>query len=387
MIRSWMVYGALLVVSTGLSWMHFTEEKVKAEKEGVALVDETKDALQTIEYHSPDADVVYEMRGEGENRWAWVTVTDHKQKKSLKEGEPPPPVEIKLTEFKAGTAGDKMADGFAPLFAMRELVGVTDDKITSFGLNAPDTTVVVKAGGRTATLELGGETYGAKDRYIRHRESSKYYVVDDELFKPLKFANTRLPERSLFSYKTEEIDVVTLSKGGQTVKWSQHNKEDRAADWWERLPTPGTSEVGKKDETFTNWLEKAMKLKSQSYVQAADKPAELTPSFDLSFEVTGKPAQTVHVYTAEDDWYADGDYTHGLVKLTKSVVQDAAEEVTDILEGREPPPKEKKAPPKLEPDESGDADGPPGGPARLMPPGGPPGRPPLPIPGMTPKPQ
>ncbi len=376
MIRPWMVYGVVLALGLGASWRHYTAGEEAAEKEGIVLVDATRDDVTKIIYAAPELEVAYELSKDATGAWGWVTVTDKKQKRA-KEGETPPPIEAKITAFKAGSAGNKVVEGLAPLYAMRELVGVDDSKIESFGLTNPDTTLTILTTGRTATLELGGETYGAKDRYVRHRESSKYYVVDDELFKPLKFAATRLPERGLTSFAIEALDSVTLGKGGKMVEWKQHNKEDRNADWWERIAAAGSGEVDKKDETFANWLEKAMKVKSQSYVQEAERPADLQPSFDLTYRVQGKPDETIRFQTSGEDWYAASEFTHGLVKLTRSAARDAGDEVDDILEGREPPPDEKKPPAMAPP-------GAPGGDASEA--GGPPPRPPMPgmSPGMPP---
>lgn len=367
MIRPWMIFGGVLVLSLGASWMRLTGDEITEEKDGVVLLAEKPDALTSVAYTSADLDVLVEMRADTLGRYGWVTVTDHKQKKA-KEGEAPPPVETKITTFKAGSAADKLFDLVAPMRAMRELTGVDEQKLGTFGLKDSVSSLAVTGGGTTATLDLGGETYGAKDLYARHRETTRYYVVDDELIKPLKFAATRLPERNLFGAAIETIDRVSLGQGGKTVVWTQHNKEDRNADWWERMPTPGTDEVGKKDETFANWLEKGLKLKSQSYVQTADVPATTAPVFALTFSITGKPDETLHVTRLEDSWYASSDFTRGLVKLTKSTVEDTADEVDDIIDGREPPPKEKKTLP--EPGEGPPIGGPPG-----MPPG-PPGMPP-----------
>jgi len=375
MIRPWMIYGGVLVLGLGLSWYHYTTDDGKEEKLGVALLDGKRDDLKDVTYTSPDLDVKVEMRKDAVGTYAWVTATEHKQKKA-KEGEPVPPVETKVTAFKAGSAGDKLFDGLAPLMAMRELANVDDTKIDTFGLKAPTTSLGVTLGGRTATLDLGGETYGAKDLYAFQRETSKYFVVDDELVKPLKFATTRLPERAVFSYKPEEVTHVVLAKDGKQVEWLQHNKEDRNADWWERLPAPGSTDVGKKDETFANWLEKAQKIKSQNYVQKGEEPATTEPQFDLTFTAPGKADETLHVSKSGDDWYAQGDFTRGLVKLTRSVVEDPADEVVDILEGREPPAKEKSPPTPGE----GAEGGPPA--SLLAPPSGPPGMPSGMPPGM-----
>ena len=45
MIRSWMVYGAILALSLGATWMRFTAEETKVDKAGVPIVDEPVSAL------------------------------------------------------------------------------------------------------------------------------------------------------------------------------------------------------------------------------------------------------------------------------------------------------------------------------------------------------
>jgi hypothetical protein len=127
--------------------------------------------------------------------------------------------------------------------------------------------------------------------------------------------------------------------------------------------------VGKKDETFANWLEKALKVKSASYVQAGEEPASTEAVFELALSAQGKPTETLQVLKSEDDWYARSDFSRGLVKLNRSLVEDPADEVDDIIAGREPPPSEKPAPTQLE--EGAEGGPPPGLPG--MPPGMPPG--------------
>ncbi len=339
MNRSIAVYAFLLAIGSVASYQRYTDDS-GPEKEGVILVDGKREDLKKIVYSSPDIDVTYETREDGAGKYGWVTVVDHKHKKALKEGDPEPPVETKTTVFKAGTAADKVVDTFAPLAAMREIAAVDDAKLTSFGLKAPDTSVTVTLGARTTTLDLGGETYGTKDRYARDRGTNKLYIIDDEAFKPLKFAGTRLPERNVFTPKAEQIETISLGAGATTVSWTHKNKDDTAAAFWER----DGGEAGKKDETFSNWFDKAFKIKSQTYVQPDDRPTDLTPVFDLTVTASGKPSETLRIQKSGDDYYAQSEFTRGLVKLTKGPTDDAAGEVLDILEGRTPPPKEKKAP-------------------------------------------
>lgn len=327
MNRSILAYAGILALTMGVSWMRYTDDAA-APKEGVVLVDAKPAELEKVVYDAPELDVSFEMRTDDFGRYGWATVAEQKKKKV--DGQEVS--ETKTTIFKAGTAADKLIESLAPLMAVRGLDNVDDATIATFGLTTPDTTVSITSHGKTTVLELGGETYGTKDRYVRNRETGRVYVVDDEPFKTLKFAVTRLPERSLMAAKVEEIDSLTLGEGGTSVEWAQKNKDDRKAAYWERAGASG------KDETFSNWLDKALKIKSTSYVQDADLPAELVPQFDLTVRAPGKPAETVAFSLGGEDWYAKSESTRGLVKLTRGPTKDIAEEVSDILEGKTPPP-------------------------------------------------
>jgi hypothetical protein len=327
MSRSILIYGAILVAAMGASWVHYTDDSAKP-KEGTVLIDAKATELEKIVYHTADLDVTFEIRNDAFGKFPWTTVVEQKKKKV--DGNET--TETKTTRFKAGSAADKLIEGFTPLMAVRELDKVDDATAKAFGLATPDTTVTVSVGGHTTTLDLGGETYGTKDRYVRNRETGRVYVVDDEPFKTLKFASTRLPERSLIAEKTEEIDSFTLQEGASSVQWAHKNKADTQAAYWERAGGSG------KDETFANWLDKLMKLKSTSYLQDGEAPTDLQSKFDVIVREDGKPTETLHISESGEDWYATSDSTRGLVKLTKGPAKDVAEDVSDILEGKTPPP-------------------------------------------------
>ncbi|MFN7142421.1 MAG: DUF4340 domain-containing protein, partial [Myxococcota bacterium] len=243
MSKSVFVYAGLLVLTLGAAWARYTGEE-EVEKEGVALIDAKTTELEKVVYTTPELTVTFEMRTDDFGRYGWATVEDRK-KKAAKEGEAEPaPVEPKITSFKTGSAADKVVEAFAPMYALRQLDAVTDEQLTAFGLKEPETTVAVTAGGRTLTFDLGGETYGTKDRYARNQADGKLYVLDDEPFKTLKFAATRLPERALVAAKLETMNGASLGVGGTTATWAQKNRDDKAAAYWERDGATG------KDESF-----------------------------------------------------------------------------------------------------------------------------------------
>lgn len=405
-MRSVALFGGILLVTMGLSWHEYTKDEEKP-RVGTVLFDGKKTDLQKAVYTSPDLTVEYEVRTDGLGSYGWVTVTEVKKKKVPnpdKPGESTETSETKITKFKAGSAAEKLVDGLAPLMAVRSLDDVPADKIESFGLTAPDTRLAVTLDGTERSLDLGGETYGTKDRYVKDSASGHIYVVDDEVFKSLKFASTRLPERSLTDLKPEEITGVSLGQGASTVAWIHKNKDDKAAAYWSRegggapvipeatpapaadgtpadpaAPADAAPVVSDKDVTFANWVDAALKLKSTAYVQDGAEPATLVPAFDLTLRADGKPEQTIHVLRDGDDWYARGEFVRGLVKLSKGPAEDSFSDVDDIIEGRVPPAKVKpqKPPPALTKPPASDkppAGGPPGSPGMkpMRPPGAPP---------------
>lgn len=370
MSRSVLIYATLLLLSSGASWLHYTREQGAAPKEGVVLLDLKRDALQQIVYASPDLTVTFEIRKDDLGTYGWVTINEKRKKKV--DGQET--VEEVTTRFKAGATGDKLIEGWAPLMALREL-GRVEDKIETFGLSKPDTTLTVQSSGRTSVLDLGGETYGTKDRYVRDQATGVVFVLDDEVIKNFKLAKSKLRDNLVTSPKKEEITAFEVTRAGATIAWEQRNIEDRAAAFWTRKGGDGS-----KDETFSNWLDKLLKIRSTDYVQPGAEPADLQPALTLRITPVGKPAETVEILTSGEDWYARGSYLRGLVKLNKTTSVDAVGEIDDVIEGKAPAEKPKEAGPAT----PGEPPLSPGGPPHGMP-GMPPGMSPGPTrPGLPP---
>ena len=323
MSRSVYVFGGLLALSLGAAWARYTSDEA-APKEGVLLVEGKKEQLDRIIYDGPETDVTYELRKDDFGAYAWVTVVETKKKGDAEE--------TKTSRFKAGKDGEKLVEGLAPMMALRELKDVDSTKLAQFGLESPTTTLTLSVAGRETTLALGGETYGSKDIYVQDTATKRIFVIDDELVKPLRFANTRLPDRALSSAKIEDITGVTLSKDAASVVWSQENRDDRGAAYWKRDGT----DAGK-DETFGNWYDKFSKVKSVNYVQDGEAPADLVNAFAVTLRAESGSAETVQFLTGGEEWYARSEGTRGLVKLPRGSAKDAADDVQDVLDGKAPP--------------------------------------------------
>lgn len=367
MNKSILAYATILVLSLGASWVQYTSDQAAVPKEGIVLADVKKDDLQQLSYSSPDLKVLIEIRKDDLGSYSWVTLTETKKKKGADGVETSEEI---VTRFKGGEDATKLIEKWAPVMAMREL-GRAEDKIESFGLKGATSTVMVTGVGKTWTLELGGDTYGLKDRYVRDQGTGLVYVVDDQAIKPFT-SKTKLRDTAIFSAKKTEIESVKVGRGAATVTWEQKNIVDTAAAFWARQ---GGS--GDKDETFSNWLDKLLKLRSQEYVQA-EEPADLVPVMDLVIKPVDHPAESLQLLRSGDDWYARGSWVRGLVKLNKTATADVESEVDDVIEGKAPAA---PAAPEAPAAPAGTPDAPPAAPP-AAPAGGPPSPP---MPGAPPR--
>lgn len=357
------VYAILLVLGLGLSWNRYTSDETQA-REGIVLLDVKKDELQKLVYGSPDLTVNVEIRKDDLGSYPWIVITEVKKKRTP-DGETR---EEKTLRFRGGADAEKLLEKWQPLMAMRQLDQVTDEQQLTFGLKEIDTTIQLAWGGKSTTLDLGGETYGTKDRYVRDQSTGQIFVVSKDAIQNLKFARTKLKENRLTALEEAKITSISLAKGSQTASWSQKNIDDRAAAYWER-------DGATKDASFDNWLDKALKLKSTDYVQPDEEPKELVTLFEMTLRSADGKTETLQFLQSGEDWYARSSFTRALVKVNKASIKEVDDEVLDVIEGKAAPPPsgpDAAATPPTPPTPPGLPSAPPGGSeAPLTPPGKP----------------
>jgi hypothetical protein len=373
-----------LVVALTAAYLTWTKDPEEVSAEAVAIWDTREGEVTRLAYHTDKIDVVVDRRTDAAGDYFWVdsTETKIKPKKHKKdphgdhegpedesakgdkakgdkakgdkakgdkakgdkaksdgaeaeeaepvdapeEPEEPDEQEIVHESFLASVAAEDLWKAVAPLLAMRELEAPSDPSV--FGLDAPRGKLTVTRGSGPIELELGGETYGAKDRYVRF--GGKVFLVDDAKLKPLESAGSKLMERALFPSEQKEIErlEVTLPAGGGVV-WTQVNKDDAAKAAWARKETPGVA-----DDVGATWITKLLGLKLQAYVapDAADAPTSLEPMFTYGV-VEGEATWEVQVLrTTSEPWsyYAKSEYNRSLVKLQESTARNVVDDLDTL---------------------------------------------------------
>lgn len=356
-MRQVIVLGGLLGVALIGSYLTWTADETRElSADEVLVYNASPDDVSNVAWKSEKIDVELRPGSDDNGEYVMVHVTERREKVEPKPMKPPeaddhdhgedgddhgedgedtedgddaeeapPEVETIVTYFKGNDAADELLASLAPLIAMRALpVEAGADKAT-YGLDEPTATLEVHRSAGQVTLEIGGETFGAKDKYVGY--DGKVFLVDDQTLRPLQYAKTRLLERNLQPLRENDIESVTVTRDGQTATFTHVNRDDRAKAFWAASDAPDTEH-----EVAGTWLGKAFKMRAREYVEPADLP-ELTPVF--TYAVTGDGhTWTVEVSQSAADekvWYAKADFLRASVELTASLASDAAADVDSLF--------------------------------------------------------
>ena len=363
MIRSVAIYGGLLAITLGVAWQRWTAEPEPDLEGKIVLLQGDAEDIEKIVWKTDDSESLIEQRSDEKGTYLWVDHTKWKEVKKptpeeapeeapegedapaedapaedAPEGEEAPaeePVEeevervAEVLAFKAGEKGDELMANLSPMMAIRRLEGVDAEKLETIGLAEPTGQMIVVRKGRTATLDVGGEAFGTRDIYLRDTEDGTIYLVDDEIIRPLKYARTRLPDRTLFSVERPKIATATLTGPlGNALAISQKNADDAENAVWIRSNSPV-----EEDEQLNTWMDQAMKLKGSTYAKPEEMPEGLITQFSLTLTTEGGESETLEVLReGEDgDWWGRSEHTRGLIKLLKGPSSSLAEDVDTLL--------------------------------------------------------
>lgn len=343
-MREIAILGAGLLGSLVLAYTVWTDDGSGAATDEVAVYRAAPSDLAAVTWTSATETVTLERRADAFGEYVWLTATetvevpvdgaapDVDPDSGAAGGEPPadapePAVrtETRTVSFRGNSAADDLWADFAPLMALRELVGATGT--AAFGLDDPTATVSVRTASGAVELVVGGETYGSRDRYVS--ADGRLYLVDDRTLRPLQYARTRLVERNLFPTAQEEIHAITLEVDGVSATWTHRNPDDRRGAFWARDGGEAADAAGE------TWITKALAVRASAYVDEAELDGALVPVVRFSVQ-DGERAWPVEILRAEGEgegraWYARSAYNRSTVELTPSLAADAFADAAAVV--------------------------------------------------------
>lgn len=179
--------------------------------------------VTALEYASPTSDLKLDIDWAGPDApYLWFTATTHpkappppKPPPGRKAGEMPPPPPPVTTAFKGNAGARHALEEAAGLRALRDLGRMDALKPATFGLDAPDTTLVLtRKEGEPLRLELGRSTYGNGGRYAHNPADGHVYLLRAQELRAFAGAPGALMDRDLLGLHTKDAARIVLAQAG-----------------------------------------------------------------------------------------------------------------------------------------------------------------------------
>ncbi len=232
------------------------------------------------------------------------------------------------SRFVSVKAGETLVKSLAPLKAVRAVGKVEPARNEEFGLDKPEGTLKVTVDGKEHVLIIGGTTPGGSERYARYQNSGEVFAISGDIAQSLMFGDSRLPERELHGFKSEDIARVRVQKGGKTRELVPVKGKNEG---WGDLASPT-----KQDETAGNWMSKLGRLRGSDFVE---KPVKALRPEDALVRVEyfdgGKSVGFIELYKqpAEkgNDYLARTEWDRWYVKVPASTAEQIEQDLGSVL--------------------------------------------------------
>jgi len=353
MKRAAQVYAFVLLALLGAAWAQWTQEEPVDLEGKVVMLQGEADAVTAVRWISEETEATISRKKDDRGEYFWVDYTRWSEKRlpaaraeekenaekqvdgQAEEAEDEVEAverEAKKSAFKSAQKAFDLVAALSPMTARRSLDVTDAEKLKEIGLTEPTGTIEIDRGGRTQKLEVGGESYGTRDHYVRHVETGKVFLVERDLLQPLKYARTRLPDRTLVGVERPDVVSVSLVKGAQKLALVQIHADDPEKAGW-ALADDSNVEA----EQATTWMDRMLKLKGTRYAHPDEPPVDLQPRFSIAMTDRASEVTTIEVMqVGEDgDWYAQSEHTRGMIKLIRSAARSLADDVDGLVGGED----------------------------------------------------
>lgn len=249
--------------------------------------------------------------------------------------------------FKASSVLDRFLEDLDPLQALRRLPADRSKAERLYGFDEPLGTLTIESAGGTRTFTIGGYAYGRQHIYVRDERDGTYYVVDAGVIRPLKYADSRLRERSPLGMNEREIERISLQSDGREATLRQHNIDDPAAAYWS-IVEEDDPEAGEENRTAKAWVGKLMRLQIAEYL-GAERPdgAELAAVVEVVPRSDSSDTLRLFERDVSDGakrFFARSAFTRRFVELQASSASSLLADLDNVFDPDETPESEPSPP-------------------------------------------
>lgn len=170
---------------------------------------------------------------------------------------------------------------------MREIGVVAEDKLNSFGLDAPGGSLIVKNDlGSMVEFSIGKQPYGARSYYVMRRSDKKVFLVSSDIIDDFLKPEARFFERRVSEEMLDASQSITISMPGKTRTFIRLSQSDsRSAQWAEKGSQTPVPAIG-------TWVEKFSEIKAASYADEAVRQSLSGRTPDLTVQFIDKKGNT-----------------------------------------------------------------------------------------------
>ena len=229
--------------------------------------------------------------------------------RAIREAPPPPPRDLRGNEV-----AEQLLDRFSPPMATRDLGPITPERKRDLGLEGSSKRIRLDTGrdlstpGRTLDYVVSTPP-GAAGAYLLASDGH-LWLVQESLVQDLSAASSRLVDRRLHAFRSDEPDALQLQLEGRTRSFVIRRAQGTMKVAPAENPDAPSAEA-------TLWADRVFRLAPVEVLGRGETPREGNPTVALRVEYSRdrRPLGFIEIARAGNEWYARTEHTAGWVRL------------------------------------------------------------------------
>ena len=257
------LYGVLLAALLALAYLSWHRASDAPGETQVALLNGQPQALKGIRLVAPTATVAVSFREAEPTRHAWFEVQTASGQR----------------RFTGNKAFHDNLKAYAQLKAERSLGKLGRSDLEQTGLVRPSRRLELEFGERVRSFEIGGQTSGARDYYLRRAGGKEVFLVRRSMISDLETPQGRFMQRRLRRAPLKDVAELEISAGSQTTAGLQQNRVSPTDAYWARAENPDSV-----SDALGNYVTKLERLTAVKYLEDASVFDGATPVLSVRWK-------------------------------------------------------------------------------------------------------